>query len=34
MANGKGDKHRVRWSKTFEKRFNLIFNKTRRNKNG
>ena len=24
--NGKGDKQRVRWSKSFAKRFNLIFN--------
>ena len=25
MANGKGDKQRVRWSKDFEKNFNKIF---------
>tara|TARA_Y100000004_G_C8770738_1_gene350600 strand:- start:527 stop:631 length:105 start_codon:yes stop_codon:yes gene_type:complete len=27
MANGKGDKHRVKWSKQFEKNFKKIFNK-------
>ncbi len=32
--NGKGDKQRVRWSKDFEKRFNLIFNNKERNTNG
>lgn len=27
MANGKGDKQRVRWSKRFEDNFNKIFKK-------
>ena len=27
MANGKGDKQRVRWSKLFEENFNNIFRK-------
>ena len=27
MANGKGDKQRVRWSKRFEDNFNRIFKK-------
>ena len=32
MSNGKGDKQRVRWSKTFEKNYNNIFNKTKDSK--
>ena len=27
MANGKGDKQRVKWSKDYEENFNKIFNK-------
>jgi hypothetical protein len=27
MANGKGDKQRVKWSKDYEEKFNKIFNK-------
>ena len=32
--NGKGDKQRVRWSKDFAKRFNLIFNNKEKKTHG
>ena len=30
MANGKGSKQRVRWSKSFEMNFNKIFKKKKK----
>ena len=32
MANGKGSKQRVKWSKSFESNFNKIFRKKKRKK--
>ena len=29
--NGKGDKYRVKWSKDFEKNYNMIFKKGEKN---
>ena len=33
MANGKGSKQRVRWSKSFEMNFNKIFKKNKKESN-
>jgi hypothetical protein len=34
LRDGKGDKQRVRWSKDFAKRFNLIFNNKEKKTHG